>query len=65
MIQRCKADNATAALKSMLIIPRTPTPPPPEERDVSQLSHEEMVEHMRELQRLVREGKVSSALALG
>ncbi len=41
----------------MLIIPRTPSPPPPtplEERDVSTLSREEMVE----LQKLVREGKV-------
>ena len=42
------------ALKSMLIIPRTPTLPPLEERDVTTLSHAEL----KELQRIAQEHKV-------
>ncbi|KAK5130485.1 hypothetical protein LTR08_002007 [Meristemomyces frigidus] len=41
------------ALKSLLIIPRTPTPPPLEERDITTLSPDEM----RELQRRARAAK--------
>lgn len=39
----------TEALKSMLIIPRTPSPPPLEERDISTLSPAELVELQKQL----------------
>ena len=46
--------DKTAALKSMLIIPRTPTPPPLEERDPTTLNADEL----RELQKRAQAFKV-------
>jgi len=44
-----------ACLNSMLIIPRTPSPPPLEERDITTLNHDEL----RELQKRALDFKVS------
>jgi hypothetical protein len=41
------ADNTTEALKSLLIIDRTPEPVPLEERPIEELSREEMQELLR------------------
>ena len=43
-VSQRESTNKSAALKSMLIIPRTPTPPPLEERDFATFSADELKE---------------------